>query len=276
MGRRSIYIVMIFDLHNDLLTVGFGGKKIAELAAGYCDALRGVVLVFWSTRSISLPEKNVLPSNEKLLFAVEDLHFFRPDREAELLKFSPVYCGLTWNYDNSLAGGALGESGITDLGKYTVEFLNRNGISVDTAHLNEKSFFDVSELAERIINSHTFISDIHPHPRNISFNQAEKIVSAGGLVGLTPVNAFTGGGLDSYMRGMDGFLQRFGDGNLCIGTDFNGSDDFPEQLKDYGGFAAVRERLVELGYTEKTIKKIFYKNAVDFFRRQEKANERLI
>ena len=267
---------MIFDLHNDLLTADFDKKKISELAADYCDMLMGVVLVFWSTRLRSLPAKNSLPSGGKLLFAVEDLHFFRQETEAELLRFSPVYCGLTWNYDNALAGGALGESGITDLGKYAVDFLNRNGIVVDTAHLNAKSFFDVSERAERIINSHTFISDLHPHPRNISFCQAAKIVSSGGLVGLTPVNAFTGGGFDSYIRGIDGFLQRFGDGNLCVGTDFNGSDDFPENLTDYGGFVDVRENLEKLGYSENTIEKIFYKNAVDYFRLQEKANERFI
>lgn len=98
---------------------------------------------------------------------------------------------MTWNYDNALAGGALEKAGLTDLGKYAVDFLNRNGIVVDTAHLNAKSFFDVSERAERIINSHTFIPDLHPHPRNISFCQAAKIVSSGGLVGMTPVNAFT-------------------------------------------------------------------------------------
>ena len=80
---------MIFDLHNDLLTADFGKKKISELAADYCDMLMGVVLVFWSTRLHSLPAKNSLPSGGKLLFAVEDLHFFRQETEAELLRFSP-------------------------------------------------------------------------------------------------------------------------------------------------------------------------------------------
>ena len=258
---------MLFDLHNDLITSGLDASGMREAAKGYSHALRGAVLVFWSSKSTGLPPQADMPKGKNLYFAVEDLYFFTPDNDDELLRYSPVYCSLTWNYDNALAGGAYGDGGLTELGRETVEFLNKNKIAVDAAHLNRKSFYEVAERAERFIDSHTFISDLFKHPRNISFSMIDIIVRGGGLVGLTPVRSFMGNNADlnSYVRGIDVFLQRFGDDNLCIGTDFNGSVDFPYELKSYDGFRQVEEYLLKSGYSNKTVDKIFYKNAVKFF-----------
>ena len=79
--------------------------EIEKIALGYADRLRGVVLAFWSTNYLSLPEIR-LPRRQNLFFAVEDMHFFTPEHADNLIRLSPVYCGLTWNYDNGLAGGA--------------------------------------------------------------------------------------------------------------------------------------------------------------------------
>ncbi len=253
---------MLFDLHNDLLT-GEPIGEIEKIALGYADRLRGVVLAFWSTNYLSLPEIR-LPRRQNLFFAVEDMHFFTPEQADNLIRLSPVYCGLTWNYDNGLAGGAYSDGTLTERGKAVVRFLNRSGITVDLAHLNERSFFRVLELAARPIVSHTFVSELHEHKRNISFRQIEAVIEKHGIIGLTPINDFTGGGFDAYVRGVAALIDRFGDGHFAVSSDIYGSTDFPDELRDYDGYGALEAALARLGYGQKTINKIMYENAAGY------------
>ena len=39
-------------------------------------------------------------------FAVEDMGFYDERDEEKLLSLNPLYCSLTWNFDNRFAGGA--------------------------------------------------------------------------------------------------------------------------------------------------------------------------
>ena len=219
---------MLFDLHNDLLT-GEPIGEIEKIALGYADRLRGVVLAFWSTNYLSLPEIR-LPRRQNLFFAVEDMHFFTPEQA----------------------------------GKAVVRFLNRSGIAVDLAHLNERSFFRILELAARPIVSHTFVSELHEHKRNISFRQIEAVIEKRGIIGLTPINDFTGGGFDAYVRGIAALIDKFGDEYFAVGSDIYGSTDFPDELRGYDGYGALEAALARLGYGQKTINKIMYENAVGF------------
>lgn len=258
----------MFDLHNDLITSGLGAKKIADIAQTYSRTQKGVVLAFWSTEHSSIPDLSFIPRRDNLYFAVEDMHFFGFSLSEKLLSLKPVYCGLTWNFDNGLAGGALSGGTLTEKGKSVISFLNENGIAVDTAHLNKQSFYEVVDAAETVIDSHTFVYDINPHPRNITFEQIEIIVKRGGLVGFTPVVGFVGGGVDRFVTGIDECLQRFGDDRFAIGTDINGSVDFPRELTDYDGYKVLGMKLSKLGYSSETIDKLMNKNAAEFCRRR--------
>ena len=253
---------MLFDLHNDLLTA-VAPKDFGTIAIRYSDELAGAVLAFWSTNYSEIPEFEI-PKRNNLYFAVEDMHFFDPSKPKRLLELKPVYCGLTWNYDNGLAGGAYSDGGLTDKGKEVIDFLNDNDIAVDLAHLNERSFFEIIERANRPIVSHAFVSEFHAHKRNISFRQIESIVERRGVIGLTPVNDFTGGGLGAFVRGIATLIDRFGDDNFAIGTDINGSKDFPEELGDYKGYDTFAAVLIALGYDDETINKITHLNAAKY------------
>ncbi len=253
---------MLFDLHNDLLTA-VAPKDFEKIALRYSDELAGAVLAFWSTNYAEIPEFEI-PKRDNLYFAVEDMHFFDPNKSKSLLGLKPVYCGLTWNYDNGLAGGTYSDGGLTDRGKEVIDFLNDNDIAVDLAHLNERSFFEVIDRANRPIVSHTFVSEFHPHKRNITFRQIRAIIEKRGIIGLTPINDFTGGGSDSFVRGIAALIDRFGDDNFAIGTDINGSENFPEELSDYDGYDALVTALTDLGYDDKTINKITHLNAAKY------------
>lgn len=260
---------MIFDLHNDLLT-GADPDEILTRAAEYGASLHGAVLAVWTTELTDFPAPELLAKvraagGGKLRFAVEDMWFFRPERPEALLALSPLYCGLTWNRDNPMGGGSYGTSGLTALGKRTIAFLNSRGIAVDGAHLNARSLAEAMALSERFIVSHTFVSEVFDHPRNIPLSVAMEIVRRGGVVGLTPVRAFMGGGdADAFVRGLDMAVQAAGADGVCIATDLYGSTDFPAELGSYAGYETIAVRLSGLGYPQDAIDKIMYKNAVRF------------
>lgn len=253
---------MIFDLHNDLLTAKTA-TEAKTIALKYSDEQKGIVLAFWSTNYTEIPDFE-MPRRDNLFFAVEDMHFFGIDMAEKVLGLKPVYCGLTWNYDNGLAGGAYSDGRLTGKGKEMIGFLNDNDIAVDLAHLNERSFFDAIERAKRPIVSHTFVSDFHAHKRNISFEQIEAVIERNGIIGLTPINDFTGGGFGSFVSGVACLIDKFGDDSFAIGTDLYGSEDFPDELSDYAGYSVFEKALSGMGYGQKTIEKIMYLNAAKY------------
>lgn len=60
--------------------------------------------------------------------------------------------GLTWNYANLLADGALEtRGGFNDFGKHVVQELNTLHVWTDVSHLNERSFWDVIEIAKILL-----------------------------------------------------------------------------------------------------------------------------
>ena len=56
---------------------------------------------------------------------------------------------LTWNEENALATGVKGDPnrGVTELGKQAIKKLQEKKMILDVSHINEKSFWDVIDLA---------------------------------------------------------------------------------------------------------------------------------
>ena len=77
--------------------------------------------------------------------------------------------GLTWNYENSVAYGALEDSslGLKPFAKEVIDLLNKRDIIIDVAHLNEKGFYELLPLAKNIIASHCNARALCDHPRNL-------------------------------------------------------------------------------------------------------------
>ena len=63
----------------------------------------------------------------------------------------------------------------------------------------------------------------------------------------------------------DYYCQKFPIDNLCLGTDFFGTDFLPDGIhENYASLEILREELEKRGYKEKDVEKIFYKNLSDF------------
>ena len=239
----------IFDLHNDALTGG-----------GTADR-NNVIYAIWTTL---LTESVVIETAKKAsCVALEDLGGIDI---YSALSCSPLYCGLTWNGFNGLAGGALTDESLTARGRQYIAELNRANVAVDLAHLNRRSFYRVVEIADRVICSHTAMNCVNNHPRNLTNNQISVIIEKCGVVGLCLVGKFLGEAtIQRFLTHIDAFTDKFGDENLCIGTDFYGTDDIVEGIFEYKNFDRIVLGMIKRGYSDKSIKRILYENAQNYF-----------
>lgn len=253
---------MIFDLHNDYPTV-LDPEEVASYAKTF-DA--EITAAIWTSES-ETPEQRVRELTDMLLgipetaaIAVEDIGFTAQNGLWERFDFSAyLYCSLTWNFDNSFAGGAHGTGRLTSLGKRVINKMTAQGCYVDVAHLNKNSFYDVVDYSDKILCSHTGFND---NARSLDNEQISLLVSRKAVLGLCTVSAFTGAKtFDGFVDVIDKFVFKYGDENLALGTDFNGSTDIPSAIDGYGKLNAVAIALEKRGYSSKTVDKIFYKNA---------------
>ncbi len=268
----------IFDLHNDYFLKLKSNSKKDKYVRSCKSGSEGIVTAVWtselssddSIRQIELA-RDYVNSHDDLFLGVEDLHFLNKDNIEKFLSFRPVYAGLTWNTCNCLAGGAHESGKLTLFGKNILRALEANNIKLDTAHLNEDSFVDISKVTSKpLFCSHTAFYGLQPNKRNLKDYQLKMIVDSGGLVGLCLVSDFLNGsarcGVEDIASHIDYFACKFGINNLALGTDFYGTSHLPKDITSYKNLITKLSSLLQkMGYTEKSITKIFYENASEFF-----------
>lgn len=268
----------LFDLHNDYyLQIPKDNKKQSYLQKSQC--AQSIVSAIWTSEmneqeSFAMLERarDFVNQNEKLFLGVEDLHFLNKNNLKEFVKIKPIYAGLTWNNCNALAGGAFETGRLTNFGKQVVKKLEENYIKVDLAHLNENSFLDVAKFSNKpLFCSHTACFSLCNNPRNLKDYQIRMICDSGGLVGLCLVSDFLSGMkksiADDIICHIDYFACHYGIDNLAIGTDFYGTKHTPKGIKNYANLVNIISKgLLKMGYTEKSIEKIFFDNANTFLK----------
>ena len=274
----------LFDLHNDFLTeIKRDGQKNKYLKDRK-NIANDIISAVWTSKldieeAMDKVEKsydfiknyNIKQDTKRLLLGIEDLHFISKNNLAKIINIKPTYCSLTWNNDNLLAGGALEGGDLTNLGIDVIRELEQNNIQIDTAHLSEKSFMRFGAITEHpILCSHTAVNYCRDHKRNLKDYQIKMIVESSGLVGISLVGDFLTAekrsSVSDVARHIDYIVSRFGDDNICLGTDFYGTKNLPKGINTYKNLSLLEERLKIIGYTQETINKIFYKNAKRFFK----------
>ena len=135
---------------------------------------------------------------------------------------------LTGTGDNELAGGALGSSGLTELGKQAVAEMERLRMLVDVSHLNDQSFWQVERAAKRpFVASHSNARSVCGHRRNLTDDMIRAISERGGLIGLNFYVDFLSddkqANFAQMLRHMEHILALGGEGVLAVGSDFDGA-----------------------------------------------------
>ena len=276
----AIYYNMykIFDLHNDYFLKLTSDNKKNQYVTKSSELAENIISAVWTSEldidesmAVITQARNFVNQHQKLFLGVEDLHFLSKTNLEKFISLKPVYAGLTWNTTNCIAGGAHESGNLTNFGKSVVKKLEENSIKIDTAHLNESSFMDVAKISEKpLFCSHTAFYGVQPHSRNLKDYQLKMIADSKGLVGLCLVSDFINGtpksNVSDIVSQIDYFACKFGIDCLALGTDFYGTKHLPKGAKNYDDLSLkLSKALSKLGYTEKSINKIFYENAYRFF-----------
>ncbi len=193
-------------------------------------------------------------------------------RIATLKEDGIVLFSFTWNHDNQLAGGALGQQGLTAFGKTVLQELERQHILVDVSHLNRQSFFDVLSVSTMpLLATHSNADACCPHPRNLTDEQLLALKQHGGIVGVNFYPPFVNGGSDYPLSVLAKHIEHIatilGDSAVCLGSDFDGAD-MPNALFSVKQLEKCYEFMVEW-FGKQFTDGLFFSNATSFFERYD-------
>jgi len=172
--------------------------------------------------------------------------------------------GLTWNYNNDLAHAAMDsseEKGLTPFGIEVVQYMNDKKMIIDVSHLSEHDFWDLMSKTDRpFIASHSNCRSICDVPRNLTDKQIIALAKRGGVIGVNfyPyfLNSKGKASIDDIIRHIEHICGLAGEEAAGIGSDFDGIDTTPYDLKGVEDIEKLYNKLAQLNYKQSLIEKI--------------------
>ncbi len=181
---------------------------------------------------------------------------------------------LLWNNANALGYPAKSGDprGLTAYGLQVVKEMQRLGMAVDVSHLNDAGFFDIfSKTSLPPMASHSCCRALCSHFRNLTDEQLRLMIREGGFVGVNfyPYFLAEDGQADAALiaRHIDHICQMGGAENVGFGSDFDGIEVTPGNLRHPGEIPTLLEELRRLGYDDAAIAGIAGENLLKYFRR---------
>jgi membrane dipeptidase len=195
--------------------------------------------------------------------------------------------GLVWSRPNAFAEGVPFRfphspdtgPGLTAAGRELVRACNRMGILIDLSHLNERGFWDVTELSDApLVATHSNAHAVTPSTRNLTDAQLDAVRDSGGVVGVNFAVAFSreDGGhdadtpLDALVRHFSYLCERMGVDHVAFGSDFDGAT-IPNDLGDAAGLPKLVAALRGAGFSDADLRKLGTENWVRVLERTWKA-----
>ncbi len=183
-----------------------------------------------------------------------------------LLRLGVRSVGLTWNYANHVADGAMEErgAGLTKFGRQVVQLLNETKTACDVSHLSERGFWDVLEVAESVFASHSNSYVKCPHPRNLRDDQIKELIKRNSVIGITFVPEFLSGrketaSIDDVLRHLDHICSLGGENHVGFGSDFDGIEFTVKNLSGNEQYENLCNELQKY-YTDIQVRKFLYEN----------------
>lgn len=157
-----------------------------------------------------------------------------------------------------------GSSGLTDAGRRYVEALDAKRVFVDLAHIDRRGFFDAVEVHDRslpLIVTHTGVTGVTPHWRNLDDEQLRAIADTGGTVGVMYQSTFLG---EPLLRGraaaiadhLAHIVKTVGDDHASLGSDWDGAIVPPRDMPTCLELPRVVEHLLRRKLAPESIRKI--------------------
>ena len=163
--------------------------------------------------------------------------------------------------------------GLTDAGRELVRALDEARVFVDLAHINPEGFWDAVAAHDKtrpLVATHTGVSGVRPHWRNLDDAQVKAIADSGGVIGIIYATNFLrskGGRKDGSLvvDHMDHVIRVGGEDCVAIGTDYDGMITPPTDLRDGTSYARLVQHMLDRGYSEARIQKILGGNFLRAF-----------
>ena len=191
---------------------------------------------------------------------------------------------LTWNFKNEIGYPNLQrnlkeedyfkidtENGLTEFGIEVVKKMNELGIIIDTSHLSDKGFYDcIKYSTQPIVASHSNARSIHPWARNMTDDMILKLHENKGVMGMNYCPDFVSNNtkenqINDIVKHMLHIKSLGCIDNLALGSDFDGIET-PVGMSDCTKTHDLKKAMIENGFTQEEIDKVFYKNFLRVFK----------
>jgi membrane dipeptidase len=151
--------------------------------------------------------------------------------------------------------------GLSSVGREFVEALDSQRIFVDLAHISPKGFWAAVEAHARelpFIVSHTGVSGVTEHWRNLDDEQLRAVGDSGGVVGVIFHSAFLGdplfaGRAESIVRHLEHVANVAGESATALGSDFDGAICPPRDLRTVVELPRLVELMLRRGWAPERI-----------------------
>ena len=162
----------------------------------------------------------------------------------------------------------LSSGGLSAFGRDYVRRLDEKRIFVDLAHIDRKGFFDAVEAHDPslpLIVTHTGVSGVYPHWRNIDDEQLRAIARTGGTVGVMYQASFLGKGRagetsDAVIRHLEHIVNTVGEDHASLGSDWDGAIIAPRDIATCLEQPVLVQKMLERGWSPERIQKILAGN----------------
>ena len=179
-----------------------------------------------------------------------------------------------WNNENALATPAKKnpDDGLTDYGVKVVREMQKQGIAVDVSHLNERGFYDLFLKGDKApMASHSCCRALCDHFRNLTDDQIRLMIRDGGFIGVNFYPAFLSADKVATTRTLaqhiDHICQLGGADIVGFGSDFDGIERYPEDLRHPGQMGNLLAALRDYGYDGAALEKIAGGNLLGYYQR---------
>ncbi len=209
---------------------------------------------------------------------IENLHHFY-SRGVRMMN-------LCWNYKNSLTtpngidiekGVDIKETvnGLTPLGFEFIEEMERLGIIIDTAHISDKSLYDILEHSKKpFVDSHTNARAIFDHTRNISDDMIKKMGERGCVAGVNFCCEFMkdltkeeyGVSFTLAVDHIKHLINKGGEDSVGFGSDYDGISSQGLAMADASYMPYFIDEMKKQGFSDDLIEKVFYKNVLRVYK----------
>jgi len=167
------------------------------------------------------------------------------------------------------------DGGLTVRGRRALHELEERRILVDLAHASRRTFTEVLRVhrADRpLLVSHTGLSAVTPHWRNIDDQQLRAIADTGGLIGILFHGPFLGdsvlgGRARSVAHHLRHALSVVGPAHVALGSDWDGCIATPRDMPTCDMLPVLVDELLALSVPEGQIRMLLGQSFLELLRR---------